>query len=274
VSDQEPEYIRRRRAAEGSRATGEHNRLEERKYRIDRITGLGIWAAALIALGAIAETHCSSERQFAAMASQQQVMQGQLDTMIAQQRPWISAKPRLDLSLMLMDWGPNQDPTLSLSIPVTVDLKNHGPSPATNIVIHSMLIPAAPHDTDLLNKSQEDLCTKAEQSAKTAKKIGISVFPGEEKRGPAAGSIPVLRNSAPVFYIMQGCVEYTYNGTLHGKTGYRMYLGHINEGTHLWEGFAWRTDSQEAIPDAGVVYRMQPKGIDFRETDDGGNWAR
>jgi hypothetical protein len=53
-----------------------------------------------------------------------------------------------------------------------------------------------------------------------------------------------------------------------------MYLGHINTGTRLWEGFVWRTDAQRTGPDAGTILEMKPNTIDFRETDDGGNWAR
>jgi hypothetical protein len=272
VSGSEPEYVRRRRENERERNEAARRKLDRRLVRIEVVTALGIWATVVATAIAIVDVRRSNNRQIEGLVTQQKLMQGQLDTMIAQQRPWISATPRLDLPL-IRDVTPNRSP--DLSVPVTVDLKNHGASPATNIVIYSMIIPAsASHDSERLIQAQEALCTEAEQASNDAKRIGISVFPGEEKHGSGIAGIEYPRDTPLPLFIMQGCIEYTYNGILHGKTGYRMYLGHINVDTHLWEGFAWRTDSQRTAPDAGVILEMKPRGIDFRETDDGGNWAR
>jgi len=272
VSENEPAYVSHRREDERKRNDAAKAKLERRLVWVEVSTTLAIWGTVVATSIAIIDARRLSNKQIEALVTQQKLMQGQLDTMIAQQRPWISATPRLDLPLM-RDVTPNRSP--DLAVPVTVDLKNHGTSPATNIVIYSMIISAsAPHDSERLNKAEEELCTEAEQASNDAKKIGISVFPGEEKPGSGIASIAYPRETAPPLLIMQGCVEYTYNGIMHGKTGYRMYLGHINVGTHLWEGFAWRTDSQRTAPDAGVILEMKPNAIDFRETDDGGNWAR
>ena len=294
--EQEPAYIRRKRERERKKleaARDDHQRetlsalqevlrvlndglkeffrRERRKFWVDLGTGTGIWATALIATAAIFETHCSSDKQLAGMGKQQKLMQGQLDTMTAQQRPWISAKPRLEMPLMLWDTDPNQ--LLDFFVPIAFELQNHGPSPAINITIHSAL--SAPAASDQLNVQQEQLCLAAEQASKD-QRAGIAVFPGDIKRGTGIASTGAVipRAIPPMHYIMQGCIDYTYNGTMHGKTGYRIEIAHANDVSHLWESFKFHIDSREMQAGAGTIYQMNPKGVDYRETDDGGNWAR
>jgi len=272
VSNNESAYVRRRRDDDRERNEAAKKKRERRFEWVELGTALGIWGTVVATAIAIVDARRLNAKQIEGLLTQQKLMQGQLDTMIAQQRPWILATPRLDLPL-IRDVTPDRSP--DLAVPVTVDLKNHGASPATNIVIYSMIIPvSAPHDSERLNNAEEELCAEAEKASNNAKKIGISVFPGEQKAGSGIASVGYPAGTHPPLLIMQGCIEYTYNGILHGKTGYRMYLGHVNANTHLWEGFAWRTDSQRTEPDAGVLLEMKPTTIDFRETDDGGNWAR
>jgi hypothetical protein len=272
VSENESALSSRRSEDAHERNEAAKAKLERRLLWVELITALGIWATLVATAIAILDARRVNDRQMSSLLAQQKLMQGQLDTMITQQRPWISATPRLELPLT-RDVTPNRSP--DLVVPVTLDLKNHGASPATNIVIYSMLVPmATPHDSERLNKAEEDLCTKAERVSVQAGKIGISIFPGEEKRGSGIASIEFPRGTAALLLIMQGCIEYTYSGGLHGKTAYRMYLGHMNADAHLWESLPWRTDSQRTAPDVGVILEMKPNTIDFREADDGGNWAR
>ncbi len=266
----EPAYIRRNHAANHQQLERQARKLERWKFFVELGTGLGIWATVVGTAIAILDTRQATERQLGAM-------RGQIDAMIAQQRPWISAKPRLKLPLMLSDakFDPKQQ-SFDLFVPLEVELQNHGNSPAIDVTIQSMLF-ALPIAPEILNAKQEELCTTAEQTAKDEKKLGIAVFPGETK--PAKGTAstgPVIQpDPPPLHYYMEGCIDYTYNGTLHGKTGYRIELGHANETIHLWEGFKFRIDSREFKPESGsMMLRMNPEGIDYRETDDGGNWAR
>jgi hypothetical protein len=272
VSEHEPPFLRRRREDVHERNDAAKAKLERRLLWVEVFTALGIWATLVATAITILDARRVSDRQMRSLLSQQKLMQGQLDTMIAQERPWISAAPRLELPLM-RDSTPERMP--DLEVPVTVELQNHGASPATNIIIYSMLVPiVASHDSTQLNDAQEELCARAERASNEANKIGIGLFPGEHKAGSGIASIEIAAEGALPLFIMQGCIEYTYGGGLHGQTAYRMYLGHFKADTHLWEGFEWHTDFLRSAPDIGRLLEMKPTTIDFRETDDGGNWAR
>ncbi len=255
----------------------EHNeaakaKLERQLLWVEIFTALGIWATLVATAIAIFDARRVSQGQMESLAAQQRLMQGQLDAMIAQQRPWLAAAPRLELPLT-RDVTPDRSP--DIEVPVTIELTNHGASPATNILIYSMLVPiSAAHDAAGLNDAEESLCARAEQASNDAKKLGISLFPGERKSGSGIASAQYPAATATSLFIMQGCIEYAYGAGLHGKTAYRMYLGRFNSATQSWEGFQWRTDQRRSAPDAGVLLQMKPNTIDFRETDDGGNWAR
>lgn len=272
MSEHEPPLLRRRREDVRERNEAAKAKLERRLLWVEAFTALGIWATLVATAIAILDARRVSARQLGSLMSQQKVMQGQLDTMIAQERPWISAAPRLELPLT-RDLTPERTP--DLEVPVTVELQNQGASPATNIIIYSMLVPiTASHDAALLNVAQEELCARAERASDAANKVGIGLFPGEHKPGSGIATIEIAVEGALPLFILQGCVEYTYSGGLHGQTAYRMYLGHFKAETRRWEGFVWRTDFRRSAPDSGNLLEMKPATLDFRETDDGGNWAR
>jgi hypothetical protein len=183
VSESEPEYVRRRRENERERNEAARRKLERRLVRIEVVTALGIWATVVATAIAIVDVRRSNNRQIEGLVTQQKLMQGQLDTMIAQQRPWISATPRLDLPL-IRDVTPNRSP--DLSVPVTVDLKNHGASPATNIVIYSMIIPAsASHDSERLIQARKHFAPRQSRHRMTQRE-SVSVFFRAKKSTAAA----------------------------------------------------------------------------------------
>jgi hypothetical protein len=112
--------------------------------------------------------------QFCAMKGQQNVMQGQLDAMEADQRPWISmaGPPKIasELTLINKDWA-----RVSLAVPI----KNTGKSPARNVAVLLKVV-GFPRDVDLLSEQQR-FCAKSNQPLPPgAKYIGLTVFPGDQ----------------------------------------------------------------------------------------------
>ena len=59
------------------------------KRRWEKAEVFGLWAAALMGLIAIAVSTCDADRQRGVMIAQSNLMQGQMDEMKAQNRPWV-----------------------------------------------------------------------------------------------------------------------------------------------------------------------------------------
>jgi hypothetical protein len=242
--------------------TAAQARAERRKGRLEIANTVGIYLAAVVAVGAIVAAWISSSEQL-------HNMQGQLDVMVAQQRPWLQVTPRLDGPLRtILTLG--QKPEV-FSASLAFDAKNTGLTPATKIVFSSTVV-VEPEGTDMKKRdeAQEQACKQANEQANGSGKVRESLFPNEAKILHTGFSGRIAEGeSFP--YVLEGCVDYTYAGNQHGQTGYRMTLGRIDT---LWRGFKFDWNEEQPIGNGMVLLSMKTDTLQFRLTDDGGNWAR
>ena len=185
---------------------------------------IGLWVAATVGIAAIAVANHDSEKQFTAIHNQQIVMQGQLDAMYNDQRPWVSVDPIIASKLRYDDNG----------IGVTIDLrlKNPGRSPAMNVRADGKMTFA--HKLSDHLRAQRELCDSLPLSPQNN-----LIFPGtdpvsqwmpftggreEVAKARSATAIPD-RMIAP--YLI-GCVRYEFgaDNSKH-RTGFLYQLMHV-----------------------------------------------
>jgi hypothetical protein len=129
----------------------------------DFVTALGLWAAASVGVAAICiGTHDAKQ--------QRTVMQGQLNEMIADRRPWVSVEP---------SFGDVQWDNGALSFVLRYEVRNTGKSPALAVALedHHALGPAQKSEDAPL------MWLKGMKAKTTADDfVGFPLFPGEEPR--------------------------------------------------------------------------------------------
>jgi len=242
--------------------TADQAQAEKRKARLEIANTLGIYLAAVVAIGAIVAAWMSSSEQL-------HNMQGQLDVMVAQQRPWLQVTPRLDGPLRtILALGKKPE---VFSVSLAFDAKNTGLTPATKIVFSStVVVEGEGTDMKARDEAQEQACKQANEQAKSSGKVGESLFPNEAKVLHTGFSGRIAEADA-FPYVLEGCVDYTYAGNQHGQTGYRLMLGRIDT---LWKGVKFDWNEEKPIGNGMVLLSMKTDSLQFRLTDDGGNWAR
>jgi hypothetical protein len=97
-------------------------RFEGRRLRVDISGIIGIYLAAFVAIWAVLMAKCSSDDQYQAMMAQQRSMQGQLNIMKADWRPWLSMDTKVTTPLHFDNSGAH------VGLDETVE--NHGKSVA------------------------------------------------------------------------------------------------------------------------------------------------
>jgi len=235
---------------------------EKRRDRLEIANTVGIYLAAVVAIGAIVAAWISSSDQL-------HNMQGQLNVMVAQQRPWLQVTPRLDGPLRtILTLGKKPE---VFSVSLAFDAKNTGLTPATKIVFSStVVVEGDGTDMKARDEAQDEVCKWAAEQAKSTGKVGESLFPNETKVLHTGFSGRIAEGDA-FPYVLEGCVDYTYAGNQHGQTGYRMLLGRTDT---LWKGFKFDWNEEDPLGNGMVLLTMKADSLQFRLTDDGGNWAR
>jgi hypothetical protein len=173
-------------------------------------------------------------------------IRGQLDVMEVDKRPWLRAQLSLD-KVRLVDW----DGVKGINVSLNIEIKNYGESPAVNMLVVPM-IEEHPLYTDKKGMEHLDI-DQAESCARTAVRAaenpigGVPVFPGDTYSGKSNPGISGRQlydsQRPPPWFLIYGCVNYTYSKDRHGETGFRMLLGKPTNGLVLGIPF------QEGEPD-------------------------
>ena len=201
---------------------------------------------------------------FAYLASQGQlnVMQGQLDTMEADQRPWIKATIQLT-ALRFTEAG-------DAEITFNQNFKNIGKSPAQNI---KERIGAVAVTESTAIRSIDEERTQCELAAKdSAEDVlpGLFLFPDEEAPEALIGGKGIGRayvtasefakawpNPKTLIFKLIGCIDYSFSSNgRHGQTGFAFIISRKvpNELGHE-TGFI---PGKEAIPPEQIIFRPDP----------------
>jgi hypothetical protein len=141
-------------------------------------------------------------------------IRGQLGEMVDAQRPWVKVTPAVD-KVIFSDWNGNKQ----IQVNINFILRNTGPSPAVNIhIVPSML--HHPFNTDTIglramNDLQKRDCDAAREEAINNPSGGVPVFSGDTQNVSRGVGSPVDDTNA---YSIQGCVDYSYSATYHGRT--------------------------------------------------------
>jgi hypothetical protein len=242
---------------------------------------VGIFTLCLVIVGVL--QWCSIRGQLDEMGNASKLMHGQLDEMVAQQRPWISVNLDIVKPIRFSEWSGQK----SIFIPLHFTLKNFGLSPATNIQTWTHVWPHpgnANVDRDRLNSWQEEACLSAEKSAIESKNVGVTVFPTEPKIVNSGASGPIFKIDNPDIISVEGCIDYTYAGNRHGKTGFRMIIGRVVN--HLVFGLPYikgmpvknyqpsRDMIAKGFPAKAPTEALLYPGSYYFAPDDGGNYAK
>jgi hypothetical protein len=151
-------------------------------------------------------------------------MQGQLDAMEIDKRPWLKVSVTI-AKLQFTEWAGNKGIFASLAF----DLKNYGESPAINIRNWTDIHPHPGNDKRAeLDTRQKDTCDGVRAQADQNPIGGIAIFPTEtDQIQSGTGTFGLYETDAPIIFSVLGCIDYTYAHTRHGQTGFRMILGRI-----------------------------------------------
>jgi hypothetical protein len=175
----------------------------------------------------------SSKGQLDAMRQQTTKMQGQLDAMVADQRPWIASNVAVS-GVRFFD-----DKTMGISF--NFKLINFGRYTARNIQIIPEVHPIKTGPWEF-SDAQKAACQRARKSADQDKGGGVTIFPGEISTIPIGTSVPgleIAEASSPakdrIVFAVFGCIDYTFSSMeSHGQTGFRFILGRrIDNSTDL-----------------------------------------
>jgi hypothetical protein len=219
-----------------------------------------------------------SGKQLDAMREQQRVMQGQLDEMQIDQRPWISITSEIRRNgVVRYEWNGQQ----GISTSETFTLRNYGHSPARNVTIKLDIIPRPNNfNTNLaeLARLQERLCADAERTARNNKIAGVTVFPGKDERvelgiGMGTGKRNTPFN-APFGFTIQGCADYTFSNNRHGKAALRFIIGRVVN--YRWAEIPFeREHAIQDVQDPSLYeYVLKLGQFDYRQDLAGGNYVQ
>jgi hypothetical protein len=207
--------------------TAEQER-EESDREIARYTfwlALGTSVLAFSTVGLWIETRRSGVRQSRdtrrslAIAKQSNSLSREL--FVADQRPWVSVDLKPDPRGRLM-----VDPSGNITADITISYKNHGRTPATNILIGYVSVVS---DPDAVKRTQEKILVDI-IAFKNRGGAGITLFPDDEieSNGSATGKVSArafqtrLRSTAynPAELLLVGCLRYEAPSNQVGVTGF------------------------------------------------------
>jgi hypothetical protein len=232
-------------------------------------------------------THTLAEAalQQAAVAGKQAiVMQGQLDAMETDKRPWIRAEVSIVGPIQFVEWNGKR----GINVGLKFDLKNYGGMPAVNARTQPRI---APHPGNTrrqeLDSPQKDACDFARTQAKENPIGGIPIFPGETSfLDLGVGTMGIYEADGANLFSIYGCVDYSYSDKMrYGQTGFRMILGQNVAGRILGLPFIEGTVSPYSEPispellaggypkEPPKIAKAVPPGLIFRP-DEGGNYAK
>ncbi len=225
---------------------------------------------------------CVAYRQWAAMIQNNGIASGQLEVMQNEKRPWIKVSVSTKDPLRFSEWSGDK----GILIRLQFELKNAGDAPAVNLRVFSQIRPhpGNPKRSEL-DGPQNEACIQARTQADENAIGGIAIFAGDSTAlEPVVGASGIYKTNDPILFSVYGCVDYTYAGTRHRQTGYRMMLGRVI--TNQIHGLPFIEGIPEPYPEpippdllaAGYPAKppniglMQPSDFYFRP-DDGGNYA-
>ena len=155
-------------------------------------------------------------------------IEGQLDVMEAEKRPWIRATVTAVKPVIFSDWNGNN----RINVPIKLDLKNYGDAPAVNVRIFPQIAqhPGNPRRREL-DAPQQSACASARAQADENAIGGIAIFPGESQSDEQIPGVSgIYKADEPILFSVYGCIDYTYGNNRHGQTGFRMLLGRVSHG--------------------------------------------
>lgn len=196
----------------------------------------GLWAAALVGMGAVIIANEDAFQQRGTMEKEVKALGDQLDAMVADQRPWlkISAAPGS------LKFDPSSG---NATIQYGLRIENVGRSVAVQARIHAKVItvPSNQGGLDFVGKTEESYCADEIANAATVNmdKIndGINLFPREfypthgvyyggatnlSKQEIIGAALPMAKPNDGVFFraFLIGCVTYKLNiGDKRHQTG-------------------------------------------------------
>jgi hypothetical protein len=159
------------------------------KWTIEIGTLLGLWVAAGVAFYAVHKASMDSAGQRSVMYGQQITMQGQLDEMRAEQRPWLKLEVSLSGDVRYLQ--PNDNVYVQLTCKVT----NVGHLPAQNVVPFTWL-KRFDFNVQTLNPVEDILRFGPRVVTGMGRLGGQTIFPGETRDLPCGPtfSIPFSPN--------------------------------------------------------------------------------
>lgn len=160
-------------ADEQHAANHEHTPKEKGKRSREIIRICGIYTAAVVALIAILITHWDSSDQIAALSGQLKVMQGQLDAMEADQRPWIKVEPNVGELPVDLTHGVG-----GLPFHANYKLTNTGHSPAFNVRVAPYSFVPTEGKYDMFAE-QHERCEQSRTEPLDNWARGYILFPGD-----------------------------------------------------------------------------------------------
>jgi hypothetical protein len=214
---------------------------------------------------------------------QLRVMQGQLDAMETDKRPWLRSDLFLVNPIIFSDWNGNK----GISVRTKINLKNYGQAPAINVRVFPE-IATHPGNTKRqeLDGPQQVACQRARTRANENPVGGVAIFPGETYPDEQVTGISgIYRTDDPILFSVFGCVDYSYGSERHGQTGFRMLLGREVKGRILGLPFIEGEirPYPEPIPpellatgypkDPPKLAELDSGSLIFRP-DEGGNYAK
>lgn len=214
------------------------NRRHEPKHPVD-VAALVVAAIALIVAGVGAYV---AWLQYGSMRVQQQIMQGQLDAMVADQRPWVFIQKASIVSPLVYD-------NSGLNITLQWQIKNSGKTTAFNVSSHAFLLIASDEDDISPRKFARELCDQDRSIGNTRRQIfdinssfgyilkpeGIIEEPSNTfslERKDVEAALSKAKVKGLVYPQIIGCVDYQFkSGGEHHQTGFVFFL--MKKGTPL-----------------------------------------
>jgi hypothetical protein len=237
------------------------------------LLALGTFALAWVANNTDEATHSLASaalKQAEAADRQARVMQGQLDAMEADQRPWIKVET---------ETYDDFRPTKIVVPPIKFILTNVGKSPAFNVQVFPRAFAMATGHDDLF-KEQKEWCGRYRKQRNAGGNVlddnqGIIIFPNEkapwEKQGGILGAGVIQSDIAKYSYAdeqgrktlslwIYGCVLYDFGrpGTTH-QTAYVYRIAHLVHRAELETAMTFATYLDEVIPKADIM--LFPIGV-------------
>jgi hypothetical protein len=221
--------------------------------------------------------------QYQVYTRQAGIMDAQTRILKIDKRPWIKNTVTLFEPIRFVEWNKQKSVVVSLHF----ELKNYGESPAINVQVGVEIIPH-PGNTrrSELNAPQKRICQDIRDQATKNPISGLAIFPGDAAPIELKSGIGnIYQTSEPILFAALGCVTYMFAETERGETGFRMILGHDEEGQVA--GLSFIEGSPESYkrpiapellakgypakpPNVGL---MQPGDVIFRP-DVEGNYAK